>query len=79
MAKTLLKVKCEKCRLRLVEFLSGKRTGEVLIATGPMGFRLDPRKFKSEGIGIAICPRCGAATEFDGKYLPAPEASPKLH
>lgn len=74
--KPFFKLKCQKCKRRLADFVKDK--GEFFVHSRA-GFSLDPRKVDSEGIAIAICPRCGAETQFDAKLLPGPASSPNFH
>lgn len=80
MAKMLLKVKCGKCRLRLVEFERGLGPEEVIMRSlgGGKGLTLIPDKL-TLGVAIAVCPRCGEQTEFDAKYLAKSPPTPTVH
>lgn len=73
MGKTLLKVKCQKCHLKLLEFERGPRPpGGVLMHVGGFtgkGTWLDKSRVLTEGLATATCPRCDAVTEFDAKFL----------
>jgi exosome complex RNA-binding protein Csl4 len=75
MAKPFFKLKCQKCKRRLADFV--KAGGDIEVHTHA-GFSLVTRKIE-EGVAIAICPRCGAETEFDAKHLPGPESSHHFH
>ena len=78
MAKPSFKLKCRHCHKRLADFFKKKDAADVTVETKG-DFHMDTSQVDSRGIVIAVCHRCGGATEFEAKHLPGPESSSHFH